>query len=147
MEPYNVFIILIILLIVVILYYSLKNTNSKLELFNNYGMKNLQGNNSKNPKTKYLLLTDSFPTTSDPNKTTNNQYSNIWWRYPALKINSYKQITNNIRYSNNPDNGRIAPAEFAGGFYKDYQQQSNYSKLLPLAPINNRRRVNYYLTK
>lgn len=146
MDTYNVFVILIILLVVIILYYSLKNTNSKLEQFYNYGIQNLQGK-TKNPKTKYLLLPDSFPTTADPNKTTDNQYSNIWWRYPSLKVNSYKQITNNIRYSNNPDNGRIAPAEFAGAFYKDYQPRSNYSKLLPPAPLYNRKRVNYYLTK
>lgn len=146
MDAYNVFVILIILLVVVILYYSLKNTNSKLEQFLNYGNQNLQRKNN-NPKTKYLLLPDSFPTTSDPNKITDNQYNNIWWRYPSLKVGSYKQITNNIRYSNNPDNGKISPPEFSGAFYKDHQSKSNYTKLLPPAPLYNRKRVNYYLTK
>jgi hypothetical protein len=130
---------MIVFFVVLVLYYTLKKTN---ETFQNKSQINSASKNAK-----YLLLNDSFPVTNDPNKLTDNQYSTIWWRYPSFKPNSYRQITNNIRYSNNPDNGLVSPAEFAGAFYKDHQTRSNYIKMLPPVPINNQRRVNYYLSK
>jgi hypothetical protein len=92
------------------------------------------------------LLKDSYPSTGSKNVSSNN-YSDIWWHYPIFKLGSYAQITNNIKYSRNPDDGECRTAEFCGALYKDHEIQSNISKPLPPAPeINNDSvRVGYYL--
>ena len=76
----------------------------------------------------------------------NDNASKIWWHYPIFKVGSYDQITNNIRYPNNPDEGTCMPANFCGTFYKEQQLKSNY--VHPLPPVNEdgNTRVGYYTT-
>jgi hypothetical protein len=91
------------------------------------------------------LVQDIYPITGR-NGITDNQASDIWWHYPTFKLGSYAQITNNIRYSNNPDIGNCMPASICGSLYKEKQLKSNY--IHPLPPVNNDcgTRVGYFST-
>jgi len=66
------------------------------------------------------------------NETSRNNYSDIWWHYPIFKVGSYKQITNNIRYPDNPDDGTCIRADFCGALYHNKKNKSNIT--LPLCP-------------
>ena len=78
----------------------------------------------------------------------NNSYSNIWWHYPIFKVGSFAQITNNLRYRRNPDDGTCITADFCGALYKDTTLKSNISKPLPTAPLVSADtvRIGYYKT-
>ena len=91
------------------------------------------------------LVQDIYPITGR-NGITDNQASDIWWHYPTFKVGSYAQITNNIRYSNNPDIGNCMPASMCGSLYKEKQLQSNYSTQLPPVNDNCGTRVGYFVT-
>ena len=89
------------------------------------------------------LLTDSYQYTGRK-KVSNNNYNDIWWHYPIFREGSYEQITNNLRYYNNPDEGTCIGAEFCGALYKEKKNKSNL--IYPLPPVANGEgaRVNYY---
>jgi hypothetical protein len=91
-----------------------------------------------------ILLRDSFPIIRN-NSVSNQQASKMWWHYPIFEVGSYDQITNNIKYPNNPDIGTCTAANFCGTLYKMKQNKSNYIKQLPPASTC-RTRVNYYNT-
>lgn len=80
------------------------------------------------------------------------QEQKMWQTYPIFEVGSYEQITNNIRYPDNPDDGRCTAAEFCNIFYKDApkgSQPSNVTTILPPVPSENGKtdaRVNYYWT-
>jgi len=95
--------------------------------------------------TTNALVQDIYPITGK-NGITENQASNIWWHYPTFKLGSYAQITNNIRYSYNPDIGNCMPASMCGALYKDKYLHTNY--ITPLPPVNNNcgTRVGYFST-
>jgi len=97
--------------------------------------------------TELPILTDSFPFTGNKD-VSRNTYSDIWWHYPIFRVGSYTQITNNLKYPNNPDVGQCRPAEFCGALYKDRQMASNISKPLPPAPSVSAGsvRIGYYTT-
>ena len=92
-----------------------------------------------------VLLEDVYPIKSKSG-VSNNSGHNIWWHYPIFEVGSYEQITNNLKYPNNPDDGKCMPAEFCGALYKDHQDKSNISKVLPPAEDNCGLRINYYTT-
>lgn len=116
-------------------------------MFEGYSNYNL-ANPGKYPTSEDLpLLTKSYPFTGRKDVSKNN-YNDIWWNYPIFKVGSYAQVTNNLRYRKNPDDGTCIRADFCGALYKDKQLQSNVSKPLPPAPLvtANSVRVNYYTT-
>ena len=91
-----------------------------------------------------MLLQNSYPLTGNKEISNNDAY-NIWWHYPVFKVGSYAQITNNMKYPNNPDQGTCMPASMCQTLYKDKQNQSNIVNALP--PIHtesNEIRINYY---
>ena len=91
------------------------------------------------------LLTDEYKYTG--RKTvSNDSYPEIWWHYPIFREGSYKQITNNLRYYRNPDEGTCVRAEFCGALYSDKNNKSNYIYPLPPVPPGSNPRVNYYRT-
>jgi hypothetical protein len=93
-----------------------------------------------------VLVQDSYPITGI-NGVSKEQASTMWWHYPIFEVGSYKQITNNLKYPNNPDTGRSMPAEVCGALYRDYQVESNYIE--PLPPVNTGcagARVGYFLS-
>jgi hypothetical protein len=92
------------------------------------------------------LLENDYPLTGR-NGVSNNSAATIWWHYPIFEVGSYKQITNNIRYPNNPDDGQCMPAEFCGALYKEKPHMpSNYAQVLGPVPNSPNARVNYYNT-
>jgi hypothetical protein len=94
---------------------------------------------------KEVLVQDTYPAIGK-NEISNNSANNIWWHYPVFELGSYKQITNNIRYNYNPDNGTCMPASMCGALYHDKKLESNY--ITPLPPINpdSGKRVGYFDT-
>lgn len=64
----------------------------------------------------------------------NYEAYDMWWRYPIFKVGSYKQMTNNIRYPNNPDNGTCMPADVCFALYDNNQEASNIVEPLPPVP-------------
>jgi len=94
----------------------------------------------------YGLLFDEYPS-KNSKLTSNNSYPDIWWYYPIFGVGSYAQITNNLRYRRNPDDGECRTAEFCGALYRDNQVASNIIKPLPPVPDTPGTRVNYYRTQ
>lgn len=79
------------------------------------------------------------------NETSYNNYSDMWWRYPVFKVGSYKQLTNNLRYHYNPDEGTCVRADFCGAVYHDAKNtKSNIIYPLPPAEEGPGARVGYF---
>jgi hypothetical protein len=79
--------------------------------------------------------------------TSNNNYSDIWWHYPVLPESSFKQVTNNLRYHYNPDQGNCVRADFCGALYHNIKNKSNVINPLPPAQEGPGARVGYYRTE
>jgi hypothetical protein len=120
-------------------------TNLGSSIFPNYQLN--PSHKSKTFSSTDVLLQDSFPITGRSG-VSNDQGSTIWWHYPIFEVGSYDQITNNIRFSKNPDTGNCMPADICGTLYKDFQMQSNYVfSLPPVKPeCTSHSRINYYYT-
>jgi hypothetical protein len=96
-----------------------------------------------------FLLEDNFPIRQNPgvlDKDGLEQASKMWWHYPVFKVGSYAQITNNIRYSNNPDVGSCTGEDLCGTIYKNIKNKSNYVHPLPPLKPNCGTRVGYFVT-
>jgi len=145
------FILGFILLYHIVKYYTVK-TMKITENYQNYdinsamstGLGGYKKDKQSFPETD-VLLQDSYPLTGRKG-ISNNGAANIWWHYPIFELGSYDQITNNIRYSNTPDEGTCMPASMCGALYKEKQLKTNYVK--PLPPINPEcgTRVGYFDT-
>ena len=84
-------------------------------------------------------------TAINKNKTSNNNYNQIWWHYPIFTLGSYEQITNNLKYHYNPDNGTCVRADFCGAMYHDKPHtKSNVVTPLPPAEEGDGARVGYF---
>lgn len=151
--------LLLILLIGLSFPFFWKMTNIKfsfIEKFNNLGSSPvsfnrkdnniIQKRNAKFPiSSSNVLVKESYPITGRKCIGNDSAYQ-IWWHYPIFEVGSYEQITNNIRYNNNPDTGNCMPADFCGSLYKEFQTKGNY--VYPLPPVKPKcgSRVNYYYT-
>jgi hypothetical protein len=131
-------IILIIVIILSVVYYSSKQTEGYTNILATPG-------NYPASDNKPILNTYKFTGRNTVNR---NNYNNIWWHYPIFSLGSYTQITNNLKYRKNPDDGSCITAEFCGPLYKDSKMKSNISNPLPPAPqvTPNSVRVNYFTT-
>jgi hypothetical protein len=92
-----------------------------------------------------VLVQDTYPITGK-NGVSKYGANKMWWHYPIFEVGSYKQITNNLRYPNNPDTGRCMPAELCGTLYKEKQLKSNYIEPLPPVDPKSGTRVGYFTT-
>jgi hypothetical protein len=113
------------------------------ESFSNY---NLAGAMGENPDSESNLLVQDFYPPIGRNTISNNSAVDTWWHYPTFKLGSYDQITNNIKYSNNPDLGSCMPDSMCGALYHKNQLKTNY--VFPLPPVNPEcgTRVGYFDT-
>jgi hypothetical protein len=138
--------IIIILISFFFIYLGIRFINGLLYTSKN-GFSNLDSlNPGKYPQSDDLpILTDTYPYTGSK-KVSNKSYNDIWWEYPIFKEGSYKQITNNLRYYKNPDEGTCIRADFCNALYDNKKVKSNY--ILPLPPLSmapdGNARVNYY---
>lgn len=132
--------LLIILAIGLPLIFNFKNI---LEEYSNYSLDQAMGN-VPDSQTQ-VLVQDTYPPIGK-NEISNDDASDIWWHYPVFQLGSYDQITNNIRYPDNPDEGTCMPASMCGALYHDKKIGDNYVK--PLPPVNPEcgTRVGYFTT-
>lgn len=92
-------------------------------------------------------MLNDFPHTANHNRVSDNGYPDIWFDYPVFRAGSYKQLTNNLRYPDNPDNGTCVRADFCGALYHDtHHRPSNVVKPLPPAEEGDGARVGYFRT-
>jgi len=149
----NIFLILILILSLGLpLFYNMFKSIKMLENYQNYDLNSsmnissLGGNKEKYPFPQTDVLVEDIYPPIGKNGIYNNSASNIWWHYPIFQLGSYDQITNNIRYPNNPDEGTCMPASMCGALYKKKFIKTNY--VTPLPPINPNcgTRVGYFDT-
>ena len=92
-----------------------------------------------------VLLQDTYPITGI-NSVSDESGSKMWWRYPIFEVGSFKQMTNNIRYPNNPDEARCTAADFCYALYKNKNMGSNIVTPLPPVDAKSGTRVGYFAT-
>jgi len=119
------------------------NFSRSFEGYENYKLDQAMGN-VPDSQTQ-VLVQDSYPPIGG-NQLSNNTSNDIWWHYPIFTLGSYKQITNNIRYPNNPDEGTCMPASMCGALYHKKQLASNYVRPLPPVSPDCGTRVGYFTT-
>ena len=119
------------------------NFSNIYEGYSNYSLDQSTGN-FPDAQTK-VLVQDTYPPIGK-NQLSNNTSNDIWMDYPIFQLGSYEQITNNIRYPDNPDEGTCMPASMCGALYHDKKTGDNYVK--PLPPVNPDcgTRVGYFTT-
>jgi len=136
--------VILVIIIVLCLYFMLfkHNTesfvNSKTNDINVYKPDNY-------PNAVDTAILDDYPLIGK-NKLSDLNASQIWKYYPVLPLGSYKQITNNLRYYKNPDDGKCTAPDFCGALYHDAPHKDNEIKPLPPAEEGTGARVNYYRT-
>jgi hypothetical protein len=134
---------IIFLLMLIILAIVLPLFLRNIEGFDNYKLDQAVGN-FPDAQTQ-VLVQDTYPPIGK-NQISNETSNDMWWHYPTFSLGSYKQITNNIRYPNNPDIGRCTPGSMCGALYHEKKLGSNY--ITPLPPVNPMcgTRVGYFTT-
>lgn len=96
------------------------------------------------PKSVSQAILDDYPLINK-NETSNNNYNQIWWHYPVFSLGSYEQITNNLKYHDNPDEGTCVRADFCGALYHNKKDtKSNIIIPLPPAQEGPGARVGYF---
>ena len=137
------FIFLLLVIILAIGLPLLFNFSNAFEGFSNYHLDQASGQ-FPNAQTS-VLVQDTYPAIGK-NQISNETSNDMWWHYPIFQLGSYKQITNNIRYPNNPDNGTCMPGSMCGALYKEKKTGDNYVKQLsPVDPASGTR-VGYFTT-
>lgn len=101
------------------------------EGYSNY---TLEGAMGKFPEAQTNVLVQDTYKPIGKNEVSNESAYNMWWRYPTFELGSYDQITNNVRYPDNPDNARCTPANMCYALYKDKVIGTNFVE--PLPPLN-----------
>jgi len=137
------------LLLFIILLFAIISSFFSMTTYFNEGFQSFLGDSPSNYPPKNGILDGGLYPATGEKIIGDNQEQKMWWHYPIFEVGSYKQITNNIRYPNDPDDGGCMPAEFCGTFYKEAPRgelPSNYSTPLdPVAPGQGSR-INYYWT-
>lgn len=92
-------------------------------------------------------ILDNYPQIGK-NETSKDNYDKIWWHYPIFTVGSYEQITNNLKYHYNPDNGTCIRSDFCGALYHNKKDtKSNIVNPLPPAEEGQGARVGYFRTE
>ena len=133
-------VLFLIIVILTIVFYNRYFT--KQEGFDNYNLENAMG---RVPSSEInALVQQTYPITGR-NGISNNGAANIWWHYPIFSAGSYKQLTNNLRYWRNPDEGTCIRADFCGAMYHD-KKNTKSNEVFPLPPAEEGpgARVGYY---
>ena len=88
-------------------------------------------------------ILNSFPLTGNKG-VSNKNYQDIWRDYPEFSKSSFEQITNNLRYVDNPDECTCIRADMCNALYKNRKHKSNKVCPLPPAEQGAGARVGYY---
>jgi len=135
--------VLLILIIIALPLFLLQIQRFSNEGFSNYYLGSTDGIYPSSETD--VLVQDTYPITGI-NSVSDNGSAQIWKKYPIFEVGSYEQITNNIRYPDNPDDGRCMPANFCGALYKDKHLNSNIIKQLPQVNPESGTRIGYFTT-
>ena len=119
------------------------NFSKLYENFSNYSLDQATGR-LPDAQTQ-VLVQDTYPPIGK-NQISNNSANDIWQHYPIFELGSYAQITNNIRYPDNPDEGTCMPASMCGALYHDKHIGNNDIKPLPPVKPDCGTRVGYFAT-
>jgi hypothetical protein len=119
------------------------NYENLYENFSNYSLDKATGN-LPDAQTK-VLVQDTYPAIGK-NQISTNEANDIWFKYPIFELGSYEQITNNIKYPDNPDEGTCMPASMCGALYHDKHIGNNDIKPLPPVKTDSGTRVGYFTT-
>ena len=140
----TVFLFLILVLAIGIpLFFKIYESMKNMEGYSNYTLDGAMGNYPAAQTD--ILVQDTYPAIGK-NELSNNTANDIWKEYPIFELGSYKQITNNIRYPDNPDGGTCTPASMCGALYKNKHLKSNYIEQLPQLNPDCGTRVGYFDT-
>jgi hypothetical protein len=135
--------LILVLAIGLPLFFKISESFKKIENFSNYTLDNANGNYPA-AQTE-VLVQDIYPAIGK-NAISDNDASDIWWQYPIFELGSYKQITNNIRYPDTPDEGTCMPASMCGALYHMKKNKSNYVEPLPQVNPECGTRIGYFDT-
>jgi hypothetical protein len=139
----NQIVFLLLLIIVAVgLPFVFKLSNS-YEGYSNYSLHQAMGNVPQSQT--QVLVQDIYPSIGK-NQISNETSNDMWWHYPTFRLGSYAQITNNIRYPNNPDEGTCMPGSMCGALYHEKKTGNNYVTTLPPVNPDNGTRVGYFTT-
>ena len=141
-----VFLLLVLVLVlafIIPLFLIISESFRNIETFSNYTLDQANGDFPK-AQTE-VLVEDTYPAIGK-NQISDNNSSDIWWQYPVFKLGSYKQITNNIRYPDTPDEGTCMPASMCGALYNEKFLKTNYIEPLPQLNPECGTRVGYFDT-
>lgn len=136
--------IMIVAIIVCIILYLVNKTYKtyKKQGFENYNL----ANPGSYPSMDTVPLLAKDYRYSGRKTVSNYNYDQIWWHYPIFRVGSYKQITNNLKYYRNPDEGTCIRADFCGALYDSKKNKTNIITPLCPTPKSPYPRVNYYNT-
>jgi len=136
------------ILIIVALFAGSYLENKNLETFENRKSYKKMFHYKKRFEDEDILLQGVYPIIHEPGITANS-ITDVWWKRPIFPVGSYAQITNNLRYRKNPDDGECTTIDFCDSLYKDIRNKSNYVFPLPPVPTelkSGTKRVNYFNT-
>jgi hypothetical protein len=119
------------------------NVQNIYENFTNYSLNQSMGD-FPHAQTS-VLVEDTYPPIGK-NMISNETSNDSWWHYPIFKLGSYDQITNNIKYPNNPDIGSCTPGSMCGALYHSKKIGNNYNNPLPPVDSDFGTRVGYFVT-
>jgi hypothetical protein len=143
MKSYLFLFLILVVALTIPLLFNIKNPLELLEGFSNPALANTPG---IYPEAQtQVLVQDTYPAIGK-NQLSNNTAADIWKDYPIFELGSYAQITNNIRYPDNPDEGTCMPASMCGALYDNAYLGSNTIHTLPPVKKGCGRRINYYDT-
>jgi len=142
----NSFLFLFLILVVALSIPVLLNVKNPLEVLEGYSNYNLASAQGAFPDAQTKVLVQDIYPPIGKNKLSNDTAADIWTKYPIFELGSYDQITNNIRYPPNPDEGTCMPASMCGALYHDKIMGSNYVEPLPQVNSDCGRRIGYFDT-
>lgn len=136
----NLYFLIIILLISLTIPF-IFNMSYITEGYSNY---NLEQSSGFYPSSQTNVLVQNTYPPIGKNQISDNNASDIWWHYPVQPLGTFKQITNNIRYPDNPDEGTCMPASMCGALYHDKHTGTNTIHTLPPVNPNCGTRIGYF---
>lgn len=129
----------IALLLIAVLAVGWLFTNTCVEGYSNYTLDQASGTV---PESNSLLVQDSYPVIGK-GTISNNGSNDIWRNYPIFEVGSYEQITNNIQFPANPDEGTCMPASMCGALY--HKKHTTEPQSQP-PPHSDKTRVGFFNT-
>jgi hypothetical protein len=142
----NQFLFLFLILVVALGIPTILNIRYPMQLLEGFSSYTLSGANGAYPQAQTsVLVQDTYPPIGK-NQLSNDTAANIWQDYPTFELGSYAQITNNLRYPDQPDDGTCTPAGMCNALYYKKNIGNNYVMPLPPVATDCGTRVGYFDT-